>query len=137
MFSCLSNYPYPCPNPYPSRSELPRLFAFRFLELIAPAEDTGLGTVVLGLGLVATLHPDAGHGSVDMDVLWAKREGLFAGGQSIVILTGSEVDFGLGQPSFEAGRIGRDRRRQLREGASFVADREVERRLFRQGQGAR
>ena len=93
--------------------------------------------MMLGLGLVAPLHPDAGHGSVDVDVLGPEREGLFAGGEGFVILTRGEVDLRLREPGFEAGRIGRDRRRQLREGAGFVADREVERRLFRQGQGAR
>ena len=72
-----------------------------------------------------------------MDVLWAKREGLFAGGQSLVILTGSEVDFGLGQPSLEAGRIGRHRCLQLSQRRRLIAHGEVERRLFRQGQGAR
>jgi hypothetical protein len=113
------------------------LLTFRFLELVAPTEDTGLGAVMLGLGLVAPFHPDAGHRGVDVDVLRTQREGLLAGGEGCVVLTGGEVDFGLGQPSLEAGRIGRDRRRQLREGAGFVADREVERRLFRQGQGAR
>jgi len=72
-----------------------------------------------------------------MDILGAQREGLFAGGESFVILPCGEVDFGFGQPGFEAGRIGRDRRLQLSEGRGFVADGEVERRLFRQGQGAR
>ena len=137
LFSCLSNYPYPCPNPYPSRSELPWLLTFRFLELIAPTEDTRLGPVMLGLRLIAPLHPDAGHRGVDVDVLRTQREGLFAGGESFIELTRREVHLGLGQPGLEAGRIGRDRRRQLREGAGFVADREVKRRLFRQGQGAR
>ena len=113
------------------------MLTFRFLELVAPTEDAGLGAVMLGLGLIAPLHPDAGHRGVDVDVLRAQREGLLAGGEGFVVLAGGEVDFGFGQPSFEAGRIGRDRRRQLREGAGFVADREVERRLFRQGQGAR
>lgn len=56
------------------------LLAFRFLELIAPAEDTGLGAVVLGLSLITALHPDAGHRGVDVDVLRTKRQGLFAGG---------------------------------------------------------
>ncbi len=72
-----------------------------------------------------------------MDVLRTQREGLLAGGEGFVELTGGEMHFGFGQPGFEAGRVGRDRRRQLREGAGFVADREVERRRFRQGQGAR
>ena len=72
-----------------------------------------------------------------MDVFRTQREGLLAGGEGFVVLTGGEVDFGLGQPSFEAGRIGRDRRRQLRERSRFVAHGEVEGRLFRQGQGAR
>ena len=74
---------------------------------------------------------------MDVDVLRTQREGLLAGGEGFVELTRGEVDLGLGQPSLEAGRIGFDRCRQLREGACFVADREVERRLFRQGQGAR
>ena len=137
MFSCLSNYPYPCPNPYPSRSELPRLLSFRLLELVAPTEDAGLGAVMLGLGLVAPFHPDAGHRGVDVDVLRAQREGLLAGGEGFVVLTGGEVDFGFGQPSFEAGRIGRDRCCQLRQRGRFVAHREIESRLVRQGQGAR
>ena len=72
-----------------------------------------------------------------MDVPRAQRERLLAGGEGIIVLAGGEVDFGFGQPSFEAGRIGRDGLRQLRKGAGFVADGEVERRLFRQGQGAR
>ena len=72
-----------------------------------------------------------------MDILRAQHEGLLAGGEGFIILTGGEVDFGFGEPSLEAGRVGFDRRRQFREGAGFVADREVERRLFRQGQGAR
>lgn len=66
-----------------------------------------------------------------MDVLRTQREGLLAGGEGFVVLTGGEVDFGFGQPSFEAGWVGFDRRRQLREGTGFVADREVEGRLFR------
>ncbi len=72
-----------------------------------------------------------------MDVLRPQREGLLAGDEGFVVLAGGEMYLGLGQPGFEAGRIGRDRRRQLCEGAGFVADREVERRRFRQGQGAR
>ncbi len=120
-----------------SKSEFPRLLPFRFLELIAPTEDARLGAMMLGLGLIAPLHPDAGHGSVDVDVLGSQREGLLAGGEGFVILTRGEVDLRLGEPGFEAGRIGRDRRLQLREGRGFVADGEVERRLFRQGQGAR
>ena len=88
---------------------------------------------MLGLGLIAALHPDAGHGCVDMDVLWAKREGLFAGGQSLVVLTRSEVDLGLGQPSLEAGWIGGHRCLQLRQRRRLVAHREVESRLIRQG----
>ena len=66
--------------------------------------------MMLGLGLVTPLHPDAGHRSVDVDILGAEREGLFAGGEGFVILTRGEVDLRLGEPSFEAGRIGRDRR---------------------------
>ena len=89
--------------------------------------------MVFGLGLVAALHPDAGHGSVDVDVLRAKREGLFAGGQSIVILTSSEVDFGLGQPSLEAGRIGRHRCLQLSQRRRLIAHGEIESSLIRQG----
>ena len=68
-----------------------------------------------------------------MDVLWAKREGLFAGGQSLVVLTRSEVDLGLGQPSLEAGWIGGHRCLQLRQRRRLVAHREVESRLIRQG----
>ena len=77
-------YPYPNPYPYPSDSELSRLLTFRFLELVAPTKDTRLGAVMLGLGLVAPLHPDAGHRGVDVDVLRAQREGLLAGGEPIV-----------------------------------------------------
>ncbi len=127
MLPCVSTYPCPYPNPYPSVSEFPRLLPFGFLELIAPTEDTRLGAMMLGLGLVAPLHPDAGHRSVDMDVLGAQREGLFAGGEGIIILTRGEVDLGLREPGFEAGRIGRNRRLQLREGRGFVADSEGKR----------
>jgi len=74
---------------------------------------------------------------MDMDVLRTQHEGLLAGGEGFVELTRGEVHLGLGQPSLEAGRVGFDRFRQLREGAGLVADREVERRRFRQGQGAR
>ena len=114
-------------------SQLPRLLAFRFLQLIAPAEDAGLGAVVLSLGLVAALHPDAGHRGVDVDVLWAKREGLLAGGQSLVVLTRSEVDLGLGQPGLEAGRIGRHRCLQLSQRRRLIAHGEIESSLIRQG----
>ena len=72
-----------------------------------------------------------------MDILRTQREGLLARGEGFVVLTGGEVDFGLGQPSFEAGRVGRDGYSQLRQRGRFIADREVERRLVRQGQGAR
>ena len=137
MLPCVSTYPCPYPHPYPFVSEFPRLLTFGFLELVAPTEDARLGAMMLGLGLVAPLHPDAGHRSVDVDVLGSQREGLFAGGEGFVILTRGEVDLGLREPGFEAGRISRDRRLQLREGRGFVADGEVERCLFRQGQGAR
>ncbi len=126
----------PLPLPHPFVSEFSGLLTFRLFELIAPTEDAGLGAVMLSLGLVAPLHPDTGHGSMDVDVLGSQHEGLLTGGEGVVVLTGGEVDFGFGQPSFEAGRIGRDRRLQLRESCGFVADGEVERRLFRQGQGA-
>ena len=89
--------------------------------------------MVLGLGLVAALHPDAGHGGVDVDVLRAQREGLLAGGQSLVVLTRSEVDLGLGQPSLEAGRIGRHRCLQLSQRRRLIAHGEIESRLIRQG----
>ena len=72
-----------------------------------------------------------------MDVLRPQREGLLAGDEGFVVLAGGEMYLGLGEPGFEAGRIGRDRCRQLSEGARFVAHGEVEGRLVGQGQGAR
>ena len=69
-----------------------------------------------------------------MNVLRAKREGLFAGGQSLVVLTRSEVDFCLGEPSLEASRVGGHRRLQLRQSGRLFAHREIESRLLRQGQ---
>ena len=74
---------------------------------------------------------------MDVDVLRSQREGLFSGRQGFVELPRREVDLGLGQPGFEAGRIGGDGGLQLRQRRGFVADGEVERRLLRQGQGAR
>jgi len=74
---------------------------------------------------------------MDMDVLGAQGQGLLSRGQGVVELTRGEMDLGLGQPRFEAGRIGRDGGLQLRQGRGFVADGEVKRSLFRQGQGAR
>ena len=120
-----------------SKSEFPRLLTFRLLELVTPTEDAGLGAVVLGLSLIPSFHPDAGHRGVDVDVFRTKRQGVFAGGQGLVVLTRSEVDLGLGQPRLEAGWIGRHCRLQLRQRRRLVAHREVERRLVRQGQGAR
>ena len=89
--------------------------------------------MVLGLGLVAPLHPDTGHRGVNVDVLWTKGEGLFAGGEGFVILTYGKVHLGLGQPSLEAGWIGGHRCLQLRQRRRLVAHREVESRLIRQG----
>jgi len=109
------------------------LLTFRLLKLVAPAEDTSLGAVVLGLGLITALHPDTGHRGVDVDVLRTKRESLFAGGQSLVVLTRSEVDLCLGQPSLEAGWIGGHRILQLRQRCRLLPHREVERCLIRQG----
>ena len=109
----------------PSESKLPWLLTFRFLELIAPTEDTGLGTMMLSLGLITALHPDAGHRGVDVDVLRTQREGLLAGGEGFVVLTGGEVDFGFGQPSLEAGRIGRHRRLQFSQRRRLIAHGEV------------
>ena len=76
--------------------ELPRLLALGLLELIAPTEDARLGAMMLGLGLITPLHPDAGHRGVDMDILRAEREGLLAGREGFIVLTRGEVDFGLG-----------------------------------------
>ncbi len=112
-----------------------RLLTFGLLDLVAPAKDTGPGTVGLGLGLIAALHPDAGHRGVDVDVFRAKREGLFAGREGIVKLSRGEMHLGLGQPSLEAGWIGGHRCLQLRQRSRLVAHREVERSLIRQGQG--
>ena len=33
---------------------------------------------------------------MDVDVLRSQQEGLFAGGEGFVVLTGGEVDFGFG-----------------------------------------
>ena len=116
-----------------SESKFPWLLTFRFLDLISPTKDTGLGTMMLSLGLITALHPDAGHRGVDVDVLWAKCEGLFAGREGFVQLTRGEVHLGLGQPSFEAGRIGRDRRLQLRQRRRLITHGEIESSLIRQG----
>lgn len=121
----------------PRLADFASLSALRLLELITPTEDAGLGAVVLSLSLIPSFHPDAGHRGVDVDVLWTKGEGLFAGGQGRVVLTRREVNLGLSQPSLEAGRIGGHRILQLRQRRRLVAHREVERRLIRQGQGAR
>jgi len=121
----------------PSLADFASLSALRLLELIAPTEDTGLGAMMLSLSLIAALHPDTGHRGVDVDVLWTKGEGLFAGGEGLVVLTRREVNLGLSQPSFEAGRIGDHRILQLRQRRRLVTHGKVERRLIRQGQGAR
>ena len=68
-----------------------------------------------------------------MDVLWAERQGLFAGGQSFVVLTCGEVHLGLGEPGLKAGRIGRHRRLQLRQRRRLIAHGEIESSLIRQG----
>jgi len=118
-------------------SQVSRLLTFGLLDLIAPTEDASLGPVMLSPDLIAALHPNTGHRGVDVDVLRAKGEGLFAGCEGLVQLTRGEVHLGLGQPSFEAGWIGGHRRLQLRQRRRLVAHGEIERRLVRQGQGAR
>lgn len=50
------NYPYPHPNP--SCLQLSWLLAFGLLELIAPTKNLGLGTMMLGFGLISALHPN-------------------------------------------------------------------------------
>ena len=67
------------------------MLTFRLLELVAPTEDTRLGAVMLGLGLVAPLHPDAGHRGVDVDVLRTQRKGLLAGGGLVMLATLKEL----------------------------------------------
>ena len=114
-------------------SQLSRLLTFRFLDLISPTKDTGLGTMMLSLGLITALHPDAGHRGVDVDVFRAKYECLFAGREGFVQLTRGEVHLGLGQPRLEAGRIGRHRRLQLRQRGRLVTHGEIESSLIRQG----
>lgn len=121
----------------PSLADFAGLSALRLLELITPAEDAGLGAVMLSFGLIPSLHPDTGHRGVDVDVLRTKGEGLFAGGEGLVVLTRREVNLGLSQPSLEAGRIGDHRILQLRQRRRLVTHGKVERRLIRQGQGAR
>ncbi len=69
--------------------------------------------MVLGLGLIATLHPNTRERSVHMDVLGPKRQGDLPGLQGIIQLAQGEMDLGLGQPCFEAGWLELHRRCQL------------------------
>ena len=102
------------------------MLTFRFLELVAPTEDAGLGAVMLGLGLIAPLHPDAGHRGVDVDVLRAQREGLLAGGEGFVGAGGGPG--GLGEVAVVAeilqDRVGDGR--QVADGLAGAGGRAVD-----------
>jgi len=89
--------------------------------------------MVLGLGLIATLHPNPRERSMHMDVLDPKGQGHLPGLQGIIQLAQGEMDLGLGQPSFEAGWLELYRRCQLSQCRRFVAHREVERSFGTEG----